>query len=112
MIDFGPTFAAMQHHVWEISENHGFHKGPTGNLPTEKIALIHGELSEALEELRLPNLRADEKCSNYRAVTVELADAVIRIMDLAEILSLDLAGAIEAKSAYNETRPYMHGKRF
>jgi len=112
MSDFGSAFADMQHDVWEISEKHGFHTGPTGLLPSEKIALIHAELSEALEEFRISPLRPDPKCPDHLAVTVELADAVIRIMDLAEILNFDLAGAIEDKSAYNETRPYKHGKKF
>jgi hypothetical protein len=44
---------------------------------------------------------------------VELADAVIRIGQLAEHLGIDLEAAIAEKMSYNDTRPAMHGgKRF
>lgn len=42
----------------------------------------------------------------------ELADAVIRIADLAGALGIDLDAAIGEKMAFNENRPYKHGKRF
>jgi hypothetical protein len=38
-------------------------------------------------------------------IEVELADAVIRIADLAGALGLDLAGALIDKLAYNAKRP-------
>ena len=38
-------------------------------------------------------------------VEVELADAVIRIADLAGALGLDLGGAIAEKLEYNRNRP-------
>ena len=45
-------------------------------------------------------------------VAVELADAVIRIADLCGYLGIDLDAVISEKMAYNETRPFKHGKRF
>ncbi len=45
-------------------------------------------------------------------MAVELADAVIRIADLCGHLGIDLEAAIDLKMAYNETRPFKHGKRF
>lgn len=42
---------------------------------------------------------------------IELADALIRIADLAERHGIDLEAMIALKSAYNETRPYMHGRK-
>lgn len=42
----------------------------------------------------------------------ELADVVIRSLDLADEEGLDLAGMIFLKLAYNATRPYKHGKKF
>lgn len=67
-----------------------------------KLALVHSEVSEALEGLR-KDLH-DDHLPHRKSVEVELADAVIRIMDLAGYLNLDLAGAIIEKLAYNQQR--------
>jgi NTP pyrophosphatase (non-canonical NTP hydrolase) len=74
----------------------------TKDIILAKIALVHSELSEAVEGVRkdLP----DDKLPHRQMVEVELADAVIRIMDLAGALDLDLGGAIAEKIEYNKTR--------
>src|SRR5690606_31726643 len=77
----------------------------------EKIALMHAELSEALEGLRKGN-PADAKLPEFTEAEVELADTVIRIMDLAHARGWRVAQAIEAKTKYNTTRPFKHGKEF
>lgn len=71
-------------------------------LVAEKLCLIHSEVSEAMEASR-KNLM-DDKLPHRLGVEVELADAVIRILDLAGALELDLGGAIEEKRAYNLVR--------
>ena len=68
-----------------------------------KLALIHSEISEAMEGHRKG--LTDDKLPHRAMFEVELADAVIRIMDLAGATGCDLAGAIEEKLAYNRTRP-------
>lgn len=70
-------------------------------FPT-RIALCHSELSEALEGHR-KSLR-DDKIPSRQMAEVELADAVIRICDLAGAMGYDLGGAIAEKLKYNETR--------
>lgn len=68
----------------------------------EVVALMHSELSEALEADRKGTI--DDKLPQFDARAVEFADCVIRIMDTCEYLGLDLAGAIVAKNRYNRTR--------
>lgn len=67
-----------------------------------KLALIHTEVSEALEGLRKDQM--DDKLPHRMMFEVELADAVIRIFDLAGGLNLDMAGAIVDKMEYNAGR--------
>jgi NTP pyrophosphatase (non-canonical NTP hydrolase) len=68
----------------------------------ELIALMHSELSEALEGIRKGKL--DDHLPHRRSVEVELADCVIRIMDYCGARGLDLGGAIVEKLDYNRKR--------
>jgi hypothetical protein len=68
----------------------------------EKLCLVHSEISEAMEGHR-KNLN-DDKLPHRPMIEVELADAVIRICDLAGALCLDLGGAIAEKRAFNAVR--------
>lgn len=77
----------------------------------EILALIHSEVSEALEALRQGN-PSDKKLPQFKNVEVELADVVIRIMDYAMARHYRVAEAIEAKADYNKSRPHKHGKNF
>lgn len=81
------------------------------NLPT-KLALIHGEVSEALEALRLPEPVMDKHLPDYTNFAVELADIVIRVFDLAGQQSIPLGKIIDDKLAFNKTREHKHGKLF
>lgn len=76
----------------------------------EKIALMHSELSEALEADR-KDLISDH-IPEFTGVEEELADCLIRILDFAGHYELRLADAFSAKLQYNLTRPYRHGKGY
>lgn len=67
-----------------------------------KLALVHSEVSEALEGVRKGLM--DDKLNHRPMVEVELADAVIRILDLCGHEGYDLAGAIEEKLKFNAVR--------
>lgn len=68
----------------------------------EKLLLVHSEISEVCEADR-KNLM-DEKLPHRKGVEVELADALIRIYDLAGAYDLDVAGALVEKLQYNASR--------
>lgn len=72
----------------------------------ELIALMHSELSEALEACR------HNKWSGKDSVGEELADCVIRILDFCEARNIDLEKEVINKMEYNKTRPYKHKKEF
>ena len=78
-----------------------------------KLALIHSEVSEALEALRDGDLalRIDLERGKPEGLESELADVLIRTLDLAEALGMDMGKTMSVKMAYNEGRPYKHGNR-
>lgn len=92
---------------FEASKRAGWHTDlDTGELiqrnKAEMICLIHSELSEAMEGER-KNLMDDHLPSRPMA-EVEMADAVIRIMDYCGRWGYDIGGAIMDKLAYNSER--------
>lgn len=109
---------AREHGWWDENESIG-----------QKIALMHSELSEALEEARdgrpgeyvlaaendeLYLEKDREKFAGRKpeGVYVELVDCVIRIFDYLGHEGADVEAIMAEKCAYNETRPYRHGKKF
>ena len=90
---------------------------PTKNVG-ELLCLVHSEISEAMEGHR--KLLMDDKLPNRTMLEVELADAVVRIFDMAGGLGLDVAGAISEKLLFNaqradhklENRRAIGGKKF
>lgn len=84
-----------------LAKDAGWHDNPreVGTL----LALVHSEISEAMEGFRKDLM--DDHLPHRKMAEVELADAVIRIFDLAGKEGFDLGGALVEKLAYNTKRP-------
>lgn len=90
-----------------IAREKGFHDVSNGFI--HDAALVITEVAEAIEGFRR-GTKPDEHVPELSNVEIELADAVIRIFDMAGRYKLNLGDAIVKKSCYNTTRPYLHGK--
>ena len=116
--------------IHAINKEKGFWDKPrnTGEL----LMLVNSELCEGLEadrngrhcrewdkKLYLRLLEENEMPMQFifenqikDTFQDEIADAVIRLFDLAEGLGIDLEFHIKHKMAYNKTREHLHGKAY
>lgn len=83
---------------------------PEAERLAAKLTGIHGEVSEAYEDLRRLrmniSLGPDGKPEGF---PTELADVLLTTLSLAHALGLDIARAVELKLAFNRTRGHLHG---
>lgn len=98
---------AAQELAHKTATDAGWYKNPETGEPIarnfgEVVALMHSELSEALEADRKGLM--DDKLPHRDGREVEFADCVIRILDTCAAIGLDIAGAIIEKNRYNKER--------
>ncbi len=132
------SISDLQALAYNQSADKGFHDNEPVegrallSLNAERVALMHSELSEALEELRsgrpanqtyYPEADRLSESGGTPAearvrfkpegVPSELADVVIRVLDFCGANDIDLESMITEKLAYNASRSRMHGgKKF
>lgn len=101
-------------HVYEVAKISGFHEDNENVNESGRFgdycANLHGEVSELWEAYRKGNLyKQCDKPVELSCAAEELADIVIRAMDTAVALGVDIGEAIAAKDSYNQTREFKHG---
>lgn len=108
----GASVRTWQKRVGALAVDKGFNTNPID----QKLLLAVGELIEAQNELRDGRQTTDLYESNNglkpEGFGIELADAVIRIMHIAEDEGIDLEHCMTLKHEYNVTRPFRHNKAF
>lgn len=122
---FWTGFRELQREAYETASKSGFHdvdvvieKGSPHwqARVSQMITTTVGELFEAHDIHQRGKEQLDEWYwsteGKPEGFPVELADAIIRILDMAETLKIDLTGAIFTKMQFNKTRPFMHNKDF
>ncbi len=79
----------------------------------EKLMLVVTELAEACEADRRGTIdNPDEHCPEFNNGEIELADAIIRLLDLSAAKKYRIGAALIAKMRYNESREIKHGKKY
>lgn len=101
--------------MYDIAASKGFHENEVRSCVPSNFGSwcsnLHSEVSELWEAYRKGLLNDGCDKGGLTCAEEELADIVIRAMDTAVALGVDLGSAIERKATYNKTRPYRHGDK-
>lgn len=109
-----PELNKLAKEMADISASKGFSTG-VDNLE-QKLLLAVGEICEAIEEVRaghsVTETYYNEGSMKPEGFPVEIADTIIRLLQLCHSLGIDIAQAVALKAKYNNTRGQKHGKKF
>ena len=92
--------ATLQKKILVLAKKKGWGMTPDDVIFAEKIALLHQEVSEALEAYRKGNIHKRD------GLAEELADIVLRTLHLAGIYTIDVTKAIQKKLTRNAKRDW------
>jgi len=120
IIDYREALNDLARDAFQTAASKGFHNDdhPAEIDIPRKLALIHSEASEALDTLREPYDDDDlDPISGMTPMqeddfTTEIADIIIRCLDLCASYELDIGDAVLNKMAKNQGRIFKHGKNF
>ena len=98
---------ALDHGFYDV-----YYAAPITTSNTERfvlgeLALITSEIGECVHEIQQGALEHVASESLER----EVADVIIRTLNLAFFLGMNVDEAVKSKMEYNSTREYMHGKK-
>lgn len=122
----GKSISQLQHEVHAAARDNGWWEARDGivkaadyadpelavpaqaNIVIAALGLICAEAAEAMENVR-EGYKDDDKLPEYSGFQVELADIIIRTLDLAGRYNVPLEEIIEKKLKKNRERGYLHG---
>ncbi len=114
VIDYPVMLNPLASALHQVAKDKGWYDNGDRNIG-ELIALIHSELSEALEEARNKKFETyypDPILGKPEGFAIEIADVLIRILDMCAYLKIDIEKALQEKINYNATRTHRHGGKY
>ena len=110
-----PALTDASREVHALAREKGWYDSGQRSI-AEHVANIHGEVSELWEEYREHGTQHIESRAPGTmkpiGLAVELADVIIRAMDMAAHMGVDIGSVIYRKHIYNASRPYRHGDKY
>jgi len=110
------TLNELSERAHNIAKEHGFYDDPISphklaDFVSKQLCLLHSEISEALEQCRDGQFCMRIVNDKPEGFGVEIADLIIRALDLCRYLSIDIDKCVRLKMNYNATRPFKHGHK-